>query len=141
MAKTRRHADARPVEGDPFAGLGPDRPPAVKKVYAVRKLRGPARLEFKEKYLVIKAPDEGDAKRQWFNYYGQAQRSHAFDLQVVELNPNHPAAKEAKEVPTPVGGGEMSLQELIDADYKDMGAELEAGGPRVPVDPAEPAKA
>ena len=118
--------------GDPFSGLGKDKKPSAVRYFALRLLRGPKAVAAKHQgYLVVKAFSGGDAKRQWFNHYGYSQRSHAFDLQAVELDRNHPSCKEAITAPHPAGQG-LSMQQMMDQDFSAVQEEI-TKGPRAPL--------
>ncbi len=122
--------------GDPFKGTLEKRVKPKPRYFAVRKLRGPGEHSG---YLTIQAHDEADAKRQWFNKHGQAQRSHAFDLQAVELGINHPSVKEAIRAPHPSGQGGESVQDMMNQDFAQVQQAIGSGNPEPAPQPAKTA--
>ena len=112
-------------QGDPFGKGTKAGPTGNRRPFAVRKIKGPAhkartKLQEKNGFVVVSALGAVDAMRQWFNYHGLTQRTHVFNLQVVAMDPAHPAAKGAIKADHPLTQDELSQTEMMDQAFEDV---------------------
>lgn len=97
--------------------------PTPKYPWAVRQRRGPE----EHAPLIFLAVDVLDAQGQFFNYYNLSLQTHRYQLECVQLDPEHELAAAAIECRQARFDQEPSLQELANQSFSDVQTALAAG--------------
>lgn len=92
------------------------RPKRPRRAYAVRQIRGPRGKHFPA--IAVLATGPTDAQRSWFDYHGLNMETYRYNLQVLRLPDDHPAAKNAVQISSPRNPHEMTLEQQMEATHE-----------------------